>query len=143
MQDSVHLGLIFLLQSFGRSELALSSPQPPSTLSRRHAAVAVQIAVRKSVVLRTPRPATEPRDGPTRNFHEKYQRKYPPRPKFWNPKKIPPKYRENTKNNHFWCFQRIFLRYFQGILGVNSGSPEFRAGGYFFGIFRGNSGRAI
>ena len=28
--------------------------------------------------LRTPRPATEPRDGPTRNFHKKYRKKYPP-----------------------------------------------------------------
>ena len=34
----------------------------------------------------------------------------------------------------------VLLRYFRGILGLNSGSPEIRAGGYFFDIFRGNSG---
>ena len=90
------------------------------------------------LLLRTPRPL-KPRDGPTRNFHEKYQ-KIPLGQKFWNPKKIPPKYRKNTKNAHFWYFGGMFFRYFRGILGVNSGSPEFRAAGYFFGIFRGNSG---
>ena len=35
--------------------------------------------------------------------------KIPPRPTFWNSKKLPPKYRKNTKNVHF------------GILGVFSG----------------------
>ena len=64
--------------------------------------------------------------------------KRPPGPKFWNPKKIPQKYRKNTKMRIFgifWVFFGIF-----GILGLNSGSPEFRVGGYFFGIFHGNSG---
>ena len=31
----------------------------------------------RHVMLRTPRPATEPRDGPTRNFHEKYRKNTP------------------------------------------------------------------
>ena len=83
-----------------------------------------------ALCLRTPQPATEPRNGPTRNFHEKL-----PGPKFWNPKKISPKHRKTTENTHFWYFRGIF-RYFRGILGVNSGSPEFRAGGViFFSIF--------
>ena len=30
----------------------------------------------------------------------------------------------------------VFFRYFRGILGVNSGSPEFRAGGHFSWKFR-------
>ena len=29
----------------------------------------------------------------------------------------------------------LFFWYFRGILAVNSGSPEFRAGRYFFGYF--------
>ena len=61
-------------------------------------------------------------------------------PKFWTPRiyarntpKIPKKYPQNTKMRIF----SVFLGYFFGIFGV---FPEFRAGGYFFGIFRGNSG---
>ena len=65
--------------------------------------------------------------------------KIPPGPKFWNPKKIPPKYRKNTKIRIFGIFG-VFFRYFRGILGVFLGVSEFPAGGYFFGIFRGNSG---
>ena len=74
-----------------------------------------QVFEEQTLRLRTPRPATEPRDGPARNFHDKY-RKNTPRPKFWNPKKIPPKYRKNTKINHFWYFQGIFL-VFSGYFG--------------------------
>ena len=43
--------------------------------------------------------------------------KIAPRPKIWNPKKIPPKYRKNTKNGHVWYFGGIFSvfsGYFQG-----------------------------
>ena len=65
--------------------------------------------------------------------------KIPPGPKFWTPRiypentpKIPKKYPQNTKNAHF-CIFSVFLGYFLGV-------PEFRPGGYFFGIFRGNSG---
>ena len=78
-------------------------------------------------------PATETRYGPTQNFREKC-RKNTPRPKIWNPKTIPPKYPQNTQNWHFW-YLGVFFRYFQSIWGVNSGSPEFRSGGSFFGFF--------
>ena len=43
------------------------------------------------------RPATEPRDGPTRTFHEKYSL-----PKIWNHKKYPEK---NSQNGDFWVFR--------------------------------------
>ena len=52
---------------------------------------------------RTPRPATEPRDGPTQNFHQKCRKIPPPS---GTPAKYPPKYHSG----------RIF-RYFQGIRG--------------------------
>ena len=66
--------------------------------------------------------------------------KIPLRPKFWNPKKIPPKYREKIPKLGIFGIFGVFFRYFRGILGVNSGSPEFTPRGYFFGISRGNSG---
>ena len=77
---------------------------------------------------------------PDPEFPRKIPKKYPPGPKFWTPKKIPQRYQKNTKNAHFFGILGVFFRYFRGIFGVNSGSPEFRAGGHFFGIFRGNSG---
>ena len=40
----------------------------------------------------TPRPATEPRDAPTRNFHQKYRKNTPA--KILEPQKIPPKYQK-------------------------------------------------
>ena len=65
--------------------------------------------------------------------------KIPPGPTFWTPRiypqntpKIPKKYPQNTKNVYFGIFL-VFLGYFLGV-------PEFRPEGYFFGIFRGNSG---
>ena len=75
-----------------------------------------------------PRPATEPRDCPTRNFQEKMPKKIPLGPKFWNPKKKPQKYPQNTKNAHFL----VFSRYFGGIfLGFQNFGPRV----FFFGIF--------
>ena len=73
---------------------------------------------------------------PDPEFPRKMPKKYPPARNSGLPEftpKIPRKYRKNTpkmpKNTHFWYFFDIF--------GVFSwGSPE----GYFFGIFRGNSG---
>ena len=63
--------------------------------------------------LRTPRPATEPRDGPSRNFHEKY-RKNTPRAEILEPQenteKIPKKYQK--------CVFLVFWGYFFGIFGV-------------------------
>ena len=77
---------------------------------------------------------------PDPEFPQKNTEKIPLGQKFWNPKKIPQKYRKKYQKCAFLVFWGVFFRYFRGILGVNSGSPEFRAGGYFFGIFRGNSG---
>ena len=48
--------------------------------------------------------------------------------------------RKNTKNGHIWYFGGIFSVFSGYFQGQNSGSPEFRAGGYFFGIFCGNFG---
>ena len=83
--------------------------------------------------LRTPRPAKEPKDGPTRNFHEKDQ-KNTPRPEILDSQKLPSKYPEITEKSPpppkkkfpFW----VFFGYFLGV-------PEFRPGGSFFGVFRG------
>ena len=88
-----------------------------------------------NLLLRTPRPATEPRDGLTRKFHEKY-RKNTPRAEILESQENTPKI---PKMGIFGTLG-VFFRYFRGILGANSGTPEFRAWGYFFGIFRGNSG---
>ena len=89
------------------------------------------------LVLRTPRPATEPRNGPTRNFHEKY-RKNTPRPEILASQNLPPKYPENTEKNtpkipKMRIFGVFFFRLFWGyLLAV----PESRPGGYlFFGVF--------
>ena len=61
------------------------------------------------------------------------------RPKFWNPKKTPKKYRKNTRNGHFWYFWGIFSvfsGYFQGV-------QNFRPGGIFSAFFVEIPGRAI
>ena len=86
-----------------------------------------------SQVLRTPPPATEPRDGPTRNCHEKYEKKAFGL-KFWTPRiypennpKIPKKYPQNTKNDCFW--------YFFGIFGVFRWGSQMSAWVLFFRYF--------
>ena len=99
--------------------------------------------------LRTPRPATEPRDGPTQNFHEKY-RKNTPSPKFRTPRiypqntpKIPKKYRKNTEKippKYQKCPFGVFSRYFRGIF---LGFQNFGAGGIFSIFFVEIPGRAI
>ena len=58
------------------------------------------------------RPATEPRDGPTRNFHKKY-RKNTPRAEILEHQEIPPKYRKNAKTDIFGIFSVFF-----GVLGL-------------------------
>ena len=63
---------------------------------------------------------------PDPDFPRKTPKKYP--------KKIPQKYRKNTKMRIFWYFG-VSFRYFRGLLGLNSGSPEFRSAGYFLGFF--------
>ena len=84
-------------------------------------------------------PARETRDGWTRNFQEN-AKKVPPSLKFWTPRKHPQdnpqntrKIPPNTKSARLGYFSGIFSGYFVRIL-------EYRAGGSFFGIFRGNSG---
>ena len=80
----------------------------------------------KCLGLRTPRPATEPRNGPTRNFHEKY-RKNTPRPEILDSQNLPPKYPENTEKiprKYRKCVFLVFFRYFWGIfLGFQNFGP--------------------
>ena len=83
--------------------------------------------------LRTPRPATEPQDGPTRNFHEKC-RKNTPQAEILEPQENTPKYRKNTKNNHFWYFQGIFS-VFLGYLGGKFWESRISGRGVFFRYF--------
>ena len=101
----------------------------PSTVVERLA----RLGGKSPPILRTPRPATEPRNGPTRNFHEKY-RKNSPRPEILDSQNLPPKYPENTKkypenteNAYFW--------YFFGIFGVFSWGSRLSARGIFFRYF--------
>ena len=94
----------------------------------------VCFTIHKSLLcLRTPRPATEPRDGPTRNFNEQ-RSKNTPRPEVLDSQnlpqitpKIPKKYPQNTKNAHFG--------YFFGIVGVFSWSSRISAREVFFRCF--------
>ena len=73
--------------------------------------------------LRTPRPAAETRDGPTRNFHQKYRKICPP--KYLKiPKKMPPK----PKKSPVWVFWGVF----GGQLG---GFQNFGPGGIFPAFF--------
>ena len=63
--------------------------------------------------LTTPRPAAEPRDGPTRNFHQKYQKK-PAGPKFWTSRTYPENTEKIAKNAHFGYFFGIFREFSRG-----------------------------
>ena len=63
-----------------------------------------------------------------------------PRPEILDPQKTPPRYPENTEQNTpkyqkcpFWAFFSVFEGYCFRV-------PGFQPGGYFLGIFRGNSG---
>ena len=94
------------------------------------------------VALKTPRPATEPRNGPTRNFHEKY-RKNTPRPEILDSQNLPPKYPENTEKiprKYRKCVFLVFFRYFGGIF---LGFQNFGPGGIFLVFFVEIAGRAI
>ena len=89
--------------------------------------------------LRTPRPATETRDGPTQSVHEKSE-KMTPSPKFWTPRiapKIPRKYQKRPINTQ--KYQNARWGYFFGIFGVFSWGSRISARGYFFAIFGRNS----
>ena len=95
-----------------------------------------------NLALRTPRPGTEPRDGPTQNFHEKC-RKSTLGPQILDSQKLPPKYPENTKKypqNTKNARFGYFFRYF----GVFSWDSRISApGGIFSAFFVEIPGRAI
>ena len=122
-----------------KSRLAASSPHPLLVTEKNVPPILVPPIHLK---LRTPRPATEPRIGPSRNFHEKY-RKNTPRPEILdsriypkNTPKIPKKYRKNTKIRIF----SVFFRYFRGIF---LGFQNFGPGGIFLVFFVEIPARAI
>ena len=74
-----------------------------------------------------------PRNGPTRNFHEKY-RKNTPRPEIPDSQNLPPKYPENTEKippKYQKCAFLVFFRYFWGI----SWGSRISARGVFFWYF--------
>ena len=54
--------------------------------------------------------------------------------KVWNAKKIPKKYRENTKNAHFWYFGGIFS-VFSGYFGGKFWESRISGRGVFFQYF--------
>ena len=60
--------------------------------------------------------------------------KIPLGPKFWNAKEIPKKYRENTKNAHFWYFGGIFS-VFSGYFGGKFWESRISGRGVFFSVF--------
>ena len=76
------------------------------------------------LTLRTPRPATETRDGPTRTFHPK-----PPPPPNRN-SGTPRKYPESTPKKYPHNTQKKYAR-FGGIFGVFSWVPGLWPGGVF------------
>ena len=87
----------------------------------------------RGLVLRTPRPATEPRDGPTRNFHE-IPKKYPRGRNSGTPRKYPENTEKIPQNRHFWYFWGIF-RYFRGILGGRFWESRISGRGVFLRYF--------
>ena len=67
-------------------------------------------------------------------LHKKNRKKYTPGRSSGAPRKYP----ENTEKipkTGIFGISGVFCRYFRGILGVFSGTPEFRAGGVFFSVF--------
>ena len=83
--------------------------------------------------LRTPRLATEPWDGPTQNFHEKY-RKNTPQPEILDSQNITPKYPENTEKippKYQKCVFLVFFQYF----GVFCWGSRISAWGVIFRYF--------
>ena len=88
--------------------------------------------------LRTPPPATEPRDGPTWNFHEKF-RKNNPRPEILDSRIMPRKYRKNTPK----IPKIIVLVFFRYFWGISWGSKKNGLGPIFSVFFVESPGRAI
>ena len=89
--------------------------------------------------MRTPRPATEPRDAPT-GISKRNTQKIPFGPKFWNPKKIPRKYRKTYPKRAFLVFRGYFFGIFGVFWGYFPGGQKFGPRDIFFGIFCGNFG---
>ena len=85
------------------------------------------------VGLRTPRPATEPRDDPTRNFHEKY-RKNPPRPEILEPQENTPKIPKKYQKCAFWYSGGIFS-VFSGYFGRTFWESRISGRNIFFRYF--------
>ena len=54
--------------------------------------------------------------------------------KFWSPKKIPQKYRKNTKSGHFWYFGGIFSA-FSGYFGGKCWESRISGWGGIFSVF--------
>ena len=67
---------------------------------------------------------------PEPEFPRKIPEKYPPARNSGTPRKHP-KNTEKIPKMRIFGNLGVFFRYFRGILGINSGSPEFRAGGIF------------
>ena len=75
-------------------------------------------------------------DGPTRNFHKNTEEVTPRGRNSGTPRKYPQNTDKIPQNGLLW-YLGIFFR---GILGVFSGSPEFRPRGVFFRHFSWSSG---
>ena len=62
--------------------------------------------------------------------------KIPLGPKFWNPKKTPPKVPKKYQKCAFLVFWGVFIQYFRGIFGGKFRESRISGrGGIFFGIF--------
>ena len=74
--------------------------------------------------LRTPRPATEPRDGPTWTFHEQNTKKNTPRAEILEPQEQSPQIPQKKKTKMgilvFWGIFSVF----SGFFGVYSGTQK-------------------
>ena len=71
-------------------------------------------------MLRTPRPATEPRDGPTWNLHEKHRKKYPPGRNSGTTRKYP----QSTEKDIF-SILGVFFSKWQNLSQRAPNPPEF------------------
>ena len=65
----------------------------------------------------------------------KIYRKNSPQAEVLEPQENTPKNTEKIPKTVSFGILGVFFRYFRGIFRVNSGSPEFQAGGYFFRNF--------
>ena len=93
------------------------------------------LEVDQELVLRTPRPATEPRNGPTWNFHKKKYRKNTPRPEILDSQNLPPTYPENAEKKKNPKYQNAHFGYFFGIFSVFSWGSRISARGVFIRYF--------